>query len=106
MWLEGPKNPAFTWYHKEVPMRQVLKMLLILFIYSSCQAADCPDWPQSRLREETKNGMVFTICKGRARLTTHLMIIYVLKSAFGWNVPNSQTMNLILPAIWLLHIRL
>jgi DNA ligase (NAD+) len=55
MWLEGPKNPAFTWYHKEVPMRQVLKMLLILFIYSSCQAADCPDWPQSRLREETKN---------------------------------------------------
>lgn len=36
-------------------MRQILKMLLILLIYSSCQAADCPDWPQSRLREETQN---------------------------------------------------
>jgi DNA ligase (NAD+) len=23
-------------------------------LYSSCQAADCPDWPQSRLSEETK----------------------------------------------------
>lgn len=35
-------------------MRQILKMFLILIIYHSCQAAQCPDWPQSRLREETK----------------------------------------------------
>ncbi len=34
-------------------MRHILKMLLMLMIYSSCQAADCPDWPQSRLSEET-----------------------------------------------------
>ncbi|GBU12593.1 DNA ligase [Enterobacterales bacterium] len=36
-------------------MRHILKMLLILMIYSSCQAADCPEWPQSRLRDETKS---------------------------------------------------
>lgn len=35
-------------------MRHILKMLLMLMLYSSCQAADCPDWPQSRLSEETK----------------------------------------------------
>lgn len=35
-------------------MRQIFQVLLMLLIYTSCQAADCPDWPQSRLNEETK----------------------------------------------------
>ncbi|MGC6389455.1 NAD-dependent DNA ligase LigB [Ewingella sp. S1.OA.A_B6] len=35
-------------------MRHIFKMLLLLLIHSSCQAADCPDWPQSRLNEETQ----------------------------------------------------
>ena len=34
-------------------MRQLLNILLMLLIYSSCQAAQCPDWPPSRLSEET-----------------------------------------------------
>lgn len=34
-------------------MCQMLKLLSMLFVFSSCQAADCPKWPQSRLSNET-----------------------------------------------------
>jgi len=34
-------------------MRQIVKVVLMLLVFSSCQAADCPDWPQSRLSSET-----------------------------------------------------
>src|SRR5471030_2829766 len=39
--------------HKDAFMRQIVKVVLMLLVFSSCQAADCPDWPQSRLSSET-----------------------------------------------------
>ena len=40
--------------HKEVPMRRIVKLLLLLCFLPTQSFASCPDWPQSRLDLETQ----------------------------------------------------
>ncbi|MCI1680450.1 MAG: NAD-dependent DNA ligase LigB [Ewingella americana] len=50
----GIYSLGFSQAHKEVPMRQIVKLLLMLcFLPAQCFAA-CPDWPHSRLNLETQ----------------------------------------------------